>query len=125
MPSARISAGQLRHHIRISEPTNSEDANGYINAGAQSPIATVWGRIEALTGRELYAAQQKVAQVTHRITIRYMPGLTSNMNVWFDDPGTGLVRQFQIEAIENPDEIPHALFLLCLERDDATRESAP
>lgn len=120
--SARIKAGELRHWIQIMQLTNRQDANGNMIAGQNDLFAEVWSSIEALAGRELYAAQQKVSQVTHRITIRYMRGLKSQMNVWFNDPGEGTPRQFQIQAIENPDEQPHKLELLCIERDDSQRE---
>ena len=75
-------------------------------------------KIETLSGRELYAAQQKVSQVTHRITIRWQQGILAKMNVgWFDERD----RFFQIEAVENPDGVHHRLDLLCIERDDSQR----
>jgi SPP1 family predicted phage head-tail adaptor len=123
MPGVIIKAGELRHVIQIVQQTpGDQDSFGQPKHGDESPIATTRAKIEALSGRELYAAQQKVSQVTHRITIRYMRGLKALMNVWFNDPGTGLRRQFQIQSIENPDETTHMLSLLCIERDDSSRE---
>jgi SPP1 family predicted phage head-tail adaptor len=122
-PAVRIRAGDLRHFIQIlQQAPGDQDSFGQPTVGDESPIATVWAKIEALSGRELYAAQQKVSQVTHRITIRYMAGLKSGMKVLFNDPGTGMPRKFQIQDVENPDEIPHMLWLLCMERDDSARE---
>ncbi len=40
------------------------------------PLATVWAEVEPLSGRELYAAQQVMEQVSHRIRTRYRPDLT-------------------------------------------------
>jgi SPP1 family predicted phage head-tail adaptor len=123
MPAiTRIRAGELRHWVQIMQLAERQDANGNISKGDAGPFAAVWARIEALSGRELYNAQQKVSQVTHRITIRYQPGVKAQMLVWFRDPGEGTTRQFQIEAIENPDETMHKLFLLCIERDNSQRE---
>ena len=117
MPSAtRIEAGKLRHRIQLVQPTLVQDASGGIEEDQASIFATVWASIEALAGRELYAAQQKVSDVTHKITIRYMTGITAKLNVRFGN------REFQIQAVENPDERTKVLNLLCLERDSSARE---
>jgi SPP1 family predicted phage head-tail adaptor len=114
----RIAAGRLRHRILIVQPTLAQDASGGTQEDQANTFATVWASIEALSGRELYAAQQKVSQVTHKITIRWWPGVKANMNVQFED------REFQIESVENPDEQKKMLVLLCMERDSSARESA-
>jgi len=117
MPSAtRIEAGKLRHRVQLVQPTLVQDASGGIEEDQASIFATVWASIEALSGRELYAAQQKVSDVTHKITMRYMAGVTAKLNVRFGN------REFQIQAVENPDERTKILNLLCLERDSSARE---
>lgn len=114
--NTRIRAGELRHRIQLVKPTLVQDASGGIEEDQASVTATVWASVEALTGRELYAAQQKVSEVTHKITIRYMSGITAKLNVRFDN------REFQIEAVQNPDERRKMLLLLCIERDSSARE---
>lgn len=116
--NSTIAAGKLRHQIRITLPNLTEDSFGDSVNDDASLIATVWASIEALEGRELYAAQQRVSDVTHRITIRWMEGITARLNVLFGK------RMFQIQAVLNPDEIEHKLVLLCIERDDSAREQA-
>lgn len=116
--SVRIKAGELRQIIQIVQPTLAQDSFGGWQIDADNLYSEVWAKVEALNGRELYAAQQKISEVTHRITIRWMPGVKAKQNVWFDS------REFQIEAVENPDEIQHLLYLLCIERDDSAREAA-
>jgi SPP1 family predicted phage head-tail adaptor len=118
MLSTRIEAGKLRHRIRITQPGLNEDAFGDSPNDDASLIATVWASIEALTGRELYAAQQRVAEVTHKITIRWMPEITSRLNVLFEN------RMFQVQDVLNPDERRKMLVLLCIERDNSAREQA-
>lgn len=113
---SRIKAGDLVHQIKIVDLTLQQDSFGGVAIDSATPFATVWAAVESLSGRELYTAQQKVSEVTHRITIRWMEGITAKQNVWFDD------RQFQIEAIENPDERNIVLYLLCIERNDSARE---
>lgn len=120
MPSSsRIEAGKLRWPIQILQPTNEQSSSGDIDPTATSLFASVWAAVESLTGRELYAAQQRVSEVTHKITIRYMPGILANMSVVFSDAGDGRPRVFQIMAVQNPDETAHVLYLLCVERDNA------
>lgn len=111
-----INAGDLIHRIQIVKPTLAQDSAGGWQQDTDSVFATVWASIEALTGRELYAAQQRVSEVTHKITIRWYPGIVARMNVWFDN------RVFQIQAVQNPDERKIMLVLLCLERDNSARE---
>lgn len=121
MPST-IQAGELNRRIDIVKPNLTQDPAGGTQVDDNSIFATVWASIEALDGTERYAGQQLVAEVTHKITIRWLPGVKASMNVWFED------RQFQIKAVLNPDEGRVKLILLCLERDDSVFEqgqSAP
>lgn len=117
MPKPRIAAGELRWQVQLMQPNLTQDSSGGVDPTATSVFATVWAKIEALMGRELYAAQQRVSEVTHRLTIRYLRGVTSQMDLWFNDPGTGNIRVFRILDVLNPDETPHLLWLLCMERD--------
>jgi SPP1 family predicted phage head-tail adaptor len=114
--NVRIYAGQLRHQIKIVDLTNSQDSFGGVAIDSATPFATVWAAVESLSGRELYAAQQKSSQVTHRITMRWMDGVFARQNVWYGD------RQFQIEYVENVKELNKILYLFCIERDDSVRE---
>ncbi|HZP33965.1 MAG TPA: phage head closure protein [Candidatus Acidoferrales bacterium] len=121
MAPISLEAGKLRHLISILQVAPAQDSFGGVSTdqATETIYARVWANVETLTGRELYAAQQKVSQVTHRITMRYMPGIVARMNIGF---GT---RLFQIQAVENPDERPHVLILLCIERDNSALETPP
>jgi len=115
--TTRIEAGKLRHRIIIVKPTLAQDTAGGWAEDTENVVATVWASVEALTGRELYAAQQQVSEVTHKITMRYWPGITANMNVWFQG------RQFRIQAAPlDPDERRKMLVMLCLERNNSARD---
>jgi SPP1 family predicted phage head-tail adaptor len=116
MPNTMLQAGKLRHRIQIVEPTLARDSSGGWDVNAATPVVNAWASVEALAGRELYAAQQKVSQVTHKVTIRYRDGIKSKQNVWFHD------RMFEIQAVENPDERTKMLVLLCLERADSSQQ---
>lgn len=104
--------GELRHRVAIY--TTAETRNDFADAvEAGSVLATVWGRVEPLLGRELVAAQQVHAEVNHRITVRYSSNLAAvgpKHYIVFDN------RTFDIQAVLNLDERDRYLVLLCLER---------
>jgi SPP1 family predicted phage head-tail adaptor len=112
-----LQAGKLRHRIQLMRQNLTQGTSGGTVVDDVSIFATVWASVEALTGRELYAAQQKVSEVSHKITMRWRGGITAAMNVWFDG------REFQIQAVQNPDERHKLLILLCIERDSSARET--
>ena len=65
-----IRAGQLRHQVTVEVSTETQNARGEA-VQAWAAERTLWVRIEPLLGRELVLAQQRVEDVTHRITMRY------------------------------------------------------
>jgi SPP1 family predicted phage head-tail adaptor len=118
-----LEAGKLRHVVTIYDPAPVQDSQGGTSFGNLAPFAVTRARIESLLGRELYEAQQLVAQVTHKITIRWQRGIRAKQFVGFRSPD--LDRVFQIQHVRNPDDIPHLLILLCVERDDSARAFCP
>jgi SPP1 family predicted phage head-tail adaptor len=117
MKSPTIEAGRLRHQVQLSSLSATQDAlGGEVPSG--SPYATCWAAIEPLTGQELYQAQQYVKEVSHRVSIRYLPGVNAADVVIWSAPG-GSTRTFTINAVINPQEVDAILQLLCLERNDS------
>jgi SPP1 family predicted phage head-tail adaptor len=114
--SSRIAAGKLRHEIDIVIPTNAQDASGGTDISDNVVFATVWASIEALTGRDQLAVGEFVSTTSHKITIRYLAGVTAKMQVWFAG------RQFQIACVLNPDERTKMLVLLCLEVANSSQQ---
>ena len=101
-------AGQLRHKVIIQENTPSRDDYG-AEAESWSNFATVWAAIEPIRGREFWESQQINAEVTARITIRYLSGVTPKMRVKY---GT---RIFDIISVINPEERNRDLQLMVKE----------
>lgn len=103
-----IRAGQLRHSVTIQRAIETRGADG---STAQTWItyASVFAAIEPVSGREYFAAQAEGSDVTHRVTIRYIKGLTTKDRVLF---GT---RTFDIESILNTGELNAELVLMCSE----------
>jgi head-tail adaptor len=121
-----IEAGRLRDRITISAPATavngSQDAYGEIISAANPPIIAenVPAMIEFVGGKQVYTAETYMSQVTHRVTIRWMPGLLPQQGVTFTDQ-EGRLRQLQIMFVDNPDQRNRMLILNCLERDLSVR----
>lgn len=100
--------GKLRHRITIQEYTVSQDSYG---AGIESwaDRATAYASVSPISGKELYTAQQLHAEVTTKITMRYMDGITPKMRVFFNS------RSFEILSVLNFEERNVELNLLCKE----------
>ena len=89
--------GFLRKRITIQNETSTPDgAGGFVLAW--SDVATVWAEIMPLNGREVFVAQQPEGRVTHRVTLRWFSGVTTDMRVVFNS------RVFNIRSVLNTDE---------------------
>lgn len=103
-----MNISKLRHRVTIQNKVTLPDGYGGVTSTWQD-VATVWASVEPLNGRELYAAQQVKAELSHRVRIRYMSGIKPEMRIAFDN------RTFEIEAIIDPEERHESLELLCSE----------
>lgn len=101
-------AGRLRHEVTIQQPTLSQDGTGD-PVPSWSAFATVWAAVEPASGRERFLDQQRFADTSHVVTLRYLPGLLPTMRVLFGS------RVLRILAILNIDERGREHRLLCQE----------
>ena len=98
-----MEAGTLRKLLTIESPVPAQD-----NYGQDVPgyvfVATVWGGIKTLSGRQLALAQANTitATSTHQIRIRLSTSPTPP-------------RYFAIDAIDDPDERHRELVLTATE----------
>lgn len=100
-----MQSGTLREKLILQVAGTSRDALGgeIISWG---DVATLWGRVDAITGREVHAAQQIHAEVTLRVQIRHRTDVTAgNRLLW----GTTVLA---IHAVL-PDTQRHMITLLC------------
>lgn len=105
-------AGEMDRQVTIQQQNPSGDDLGGIDS--YTPFATVWAKIAAITGRELYQAGQMVEEATHKIVIHYLPGITDQMTILYNG------RFFKIEAVLDPDERQVEQWFLCYERNLGT-----
>ncbi|TKS58779.1 MAG: head-tail adaptor protein [Nitrospira sp.] len=101
-------AGTLRHLCMVQSLQVTRDTAG-AEVQTWQDIAAVSVAIEPLAGREFFAAQQVNAELSHRVRMRYRPGLIPTMRLQY---GT---RALLIESIINLQEHNRELELLCRE----------
>ena len=103
--------GKLRHRITIEQVAETQDTDGSL-IETWSSFASAQGSIEPVSGREYFDAQTTHADVTHRIYLRFVSGVTPKMRVKYGD------RIFDILSVINTRERNVELQLMCRERID-------
>jgi SPP1 family predicted phage head-tail adaptor len=68
-----MNAGDLRHRIAVQAKTSTQDASGD-PVDSWATLATIWGKVEPVRGREAtYAGDQVLGEMDTRVTVRYSP----------------------------------------------------
>lgn len=101
--------GQLRHRLEIQEKKSVKDEWGN-QVSEWFTVATAWAAIEPIRGEEYWAAGAQQGETIHRVTMRYVPGVTPEHRLLFGD------RILEIESTLNLEERSRLLELLCKER---------
>ena len=101
-------SGKLRRRLVIQQAVETQGTTGEM-ATTWSTFATVWGSVEPLRGREFWAAKELQAEVTTRIRIRYLEGVTPKMQVVDGD------KLYWIEAVIDPEMRHIQMDLMCVE----------
>ncbi len=111
MAQGKVDLGSLRHRLVIQQGQPASDGGGGQSDPWADPVivATVWGKVEPLTGGERLRAMQIEDRLSHRIVIRHRPGITPAMRIVFGS------RVFNIRAAINHEERDRFLELLCEE----------
>jgi SPP1 family predicted phage head-tail adaptor len=111
-------AGSLRQIVTIQARSTSKDSFGQQLPSWSTYLSGVPAEIQALSGRELIAAQAVQAEVTHQITLRYHPMLAdplavAAMRIVYINGA--VTRYFNISAVMNIDERNRQLELMAAE----------
>ena len=73
-----IRPGELRERVTVQVASGTTNALGE-TVLAWSDSSAVWASVEGVSAREALLAGQQEATVSHRVRLRYMPGLTQQM----------------------------------------------
>lgn len=101
--------GKLRHRITLQKSVVTHDDIGQELEEWQD-VATVWASVEPLSGKEYFNAQQINSAISTKIGMRYLPGITTDMRVYFKR------HPYNILSIINLEERNLYLQLLCSEK---------
>lgn len=96
----------MRERVTIEQETATPDGyGGYANTWAT--VATVWAKVEPLSGREQIEADKLQGVVNTRVTIRYRSDVVPGMRlVWGS-------RNYNIRAVISEEERDRFLQLTC------------
>ena len=122
----RLRTGPMRHRIQFVAPSTTQDGFGGVYLANTSPVLTCWAYIEAVTGKDVLAAQQFSDIATHHIVIRFFPSIniTAQMQIYFMG-AANYPRAFQIVACLNPNQQNKLLHILAVEIDASTKQILP
>jgi SPP1 family predicted phage head-tail adaptor len=73
-----IDPGKLRERITVQVASGSTNALGE-TVLAWSDSSAVWASVEGVSAREALTAGQQETSITHKVRLRYLPGLTQSM----------------------------------------------
>ena len=104
----RQRAGKLRHSIIIESPVETKDGMGQ-PVKSWGEYAKVRASVKPLRGREFFAAQQYNSEVTTKILMRFLNGVTTKMRITFNS------KIYNIESVINIEERGISMELMCSE----------
>ena len=75
-----IDPGKLRERVTVQQATETRNAIGE-TVLAWSTYDTVWASVEGVSSREALDAGKIDVQISHRVRMRYLSGMTQNMRL--------------------------------------------
>lgn len=93
---------RLRHRLTLQQEVKTIDgAGGYVRTWQN--IADLWAEISSINGKSIYGREKLYAgqiqsEISHKITIRYRNGISTEMRLLFEN------RAFNIRAVLNIQE---------------------
>lgn len=103
-----IDAGELTERVTIEQPANAQNAVGEATL-TWSTFATVWAKVQSLSGREAERYAEVVGFAGHKVTIRALPGVGTSMRVIYRN------RTLEIGAINEYERVWY-VELICTEK---------
>ncbi len=108
-PRKANAVGKLRHRVTIEKPTYADDGQGGSATTWTTFAGPIWGTVEPKASKERFFAEQIQNQVTHKVQIRYLAGVTQEMRVNFQG------RFLSIKGVYAVDERHFWMVLECIE----------
>lgn len=103
-----INAGKYRNIITIQQQATTKDSYG-AETQEWTDFLKCRALITPISGKDYFAADVIQSETSHRLSMRYYPGITADMRVNYND------RIFIIQAVINFQEFNKELQLYCKE----------
>jgi SPP1 family predicted phage head-tail adaptor len=75
-----IQAGTLRERVAVQQATENRNRLGE-SISTWSTFAEVWASVQGVSAREFLLAGQQQVEISHRVKMRYLTGLTPQMRL--------------------------------------------
>ena len=75
-----IDPGRLRERVTIQSATEARNSIGEV-VQTWSTFGEAWASVDGLSSREVLQSGQQQTEVTHRVRLRYVDGLTQQMRL--------------------------------------------
>ena len=102
-------AGELNKLIDIQQVSHVSDNMGGTTDTWSAYASSIWAAIWPISAKEQVMSAREEMEITHRVKIRYLSGLTAKMRIKY---GT---RYFDITSIINTEERGKEMILLARE----------
>lgn len=100
---------RLIHTIALEQRPATTDSFGEQTLTWSSFMSGIPAKVSPISGREALASGAFASEITHRVVMRYVAGITAEMRVSFSG------RYFAIKAILDEEERNERLTLMCAE----------
>lgn len=110
--------GQLNKRIKIQRRIETQNDTMEVEI-SYAPWEEVWASIEPLSGREYFAAQQISSDISTKIRIRVLDGVTKKMRVLFERRAGSPteVDYYEIDDVISIMENNRDIYLMCRKVD--------
>jgi len=75
-----LDPGRLRERVTIQSATEARNSIGEV-VQTWSTFGEAWASVDGLSSREVLQSGQQQTEVTHRVRLRYVDGLTQQMRL--------------------------------------------
>lgn len=76
-----MDAGQLRERVVVLQATESRSRLDEVVVSYDTTFAEVWASVDGVSAREYLLAGQQQVDISHRVKMRYLQGLTQQMRL--------------------------------------------
>ncbi len=76
-----MDAGQLRERVTVLQGRESRSRMDEVVMVYDTTFATVWASVQGVSAREYLQAGQQQVEISHRVKMRYLTGLSAQMRL--------------------------------------------